>query len=179
MSSYRHALITCDLFASTCALDEFMLRKLLEQKSHRAETDFICDSVLKLDILRFETNKLWHILRSLLEKCVVLRFGVILVCNTFFDKHAEPWISNFQFKLDLLCSKSKKFLHVLNLFVRNYAITCLETFMVINFYFNVRFERLKQVIHVLRKETLISDSKKYMSCTYDPWYSSFCFEYPG
>ena len=32
----------------------------------------------------------------------------------------------------------------------------------------MNFERLKRVLHVLRKETLISDLKKYMSCTYDP-----------
>ena len=58
-------------------------------------------------------------------------------------------------------------MNVLNLFVRNYAITCLETLLVINSYFDVRFEKLKRVLHVLPKETLISDLKKHMSCTYD------------
>ncbi|KAF3570455.1 hypothetical protein F2Q69_00059564 [Brassica cretica] len=47
LSFYRHALITGQLFASTCALNEFMVKTLLEQKSPRVETDF-CDYVLKL-----------------------------------------------------------------------------------------------------------------------------------
>uniref|UniRef100_A0A0D3CRP9 Uncharacterized protein n=1 Tax=Brassica oleracea var. oleracea TaxID=109376 RepID=A0A0D3CRP9_BRAOL len=104
LSSYRHALITGSLFASTCVLDEFMVKTLLEQKSPRVKSDF-CDSVLKLDIMCVETDKLSHILRSLLENCVVLSFDVIL---------------------------------------------------------------LKRVLHVLGKETLISDLNKYISCTYDP-----------
>ena len=33
--------------------------------------------------------------------------------------------------------------------------------------FDVNFERLKRVLHVLGKETLISYLSKYMSCTYD------------
>ncbi|KAF3610911.1 hypothetical protein DY000_02047220 [Brassica cretica] len=40
LNSYRHALITSNLFASTCVLDEFMVKTLLEQKSPRVETDF-------------------------------------------------------------------------------------------------------------------------------------------
>ncbi|KAF3544803.1 hypothetical protein DY000_02006972 [Brassica cretica] len=57
LNSYRHALVTGNLFASTCALDEFMVKTLLEQKSPRDETDF-CDFVLKFDILCVETDKL-------------------------------------------------------------------------------------------------------------------------
>ena len=47
-------------------------------------------------------------------------------------------------------------------------ILCLDTILVCNAYFDLNFERLKRVLHVLRKETLIYDLKKYMSCTYDP-----------
>ncbi|KAF3593338.1 hypothetical protein DY000_02021180 [Brassica cretica] len=119
LSSYRHALITGNLFASTCALEEFMVKALLEHKSHRVETDF-CDFVLKFDILCVETDKLWRNLRSFLENCVVLSFDVILVYNTFFERHIELLL------------------------------------------------RLKRVLHVLGKETLISDLNKYISCTYDP-----------
>ena len=41
LSSYTHALITGQLFVSTCALDEFMVKTLLGQKSPRVETDFL------------------------------------------------------------------------------------------------------------------------------------------
>ncbi|KAF2616062.1 hypothetical protein F2Q70_00011589 [Brassica cretica] len=105
LNSYRHALVTGNLFASTCALDEFMVKTLLEQKSPRDETDF-CDFVLKFDIL--------HDLK------------------------------------------------MLNI------ISCFDTILVCNAYFGVHFERLKRVLHVLGKETLISDLNKYISCTYDP-----------
>ncbi|KAF2558518.1 hypothetical protein F2Q68_00016773 [Brassica cretica] len=47
LRSYGHKLITGILFASSYALDDFMVSTLLEQNSHKAETDF-CDSVLKL-----------------------------------------------------------------------------------------------------------------------------------
>uniref|UniRef100_A0A0D3AAD0 Uncharacterized protein n=1 Tax=Brassica oleracea var. oleracea TaxID=109376 RepID=A0A0D3AAD0_BRAOL len=47
-----HDLITGDLFASTCALDEFTLRKLLEHKSLTAETEFVHESVLKPAVLK-------------------------------------------------------------------------------------------------------------------------------
>ncbi|KAF3575488.1 hypothetical protein DY000_02032098 [Brassica cretica] len=57
LSFHKHELLTGDLFASTCALDELMIFKtLLEQKSPRVETDF-CDSLLKLDIFCFETDR--------------------------------------------------------------------------------------------------------------------------
>ena len=89
LSPYRHELITGNLFASTCALDEFLVKKLLKQKSHRAETDFIFDSVLKLDNLCVETDKPWHNLKPMFENCVVLSFDVILVYNTFFDDYPK------------------------------------------------------------------------------------------
>ena len=46
-------------------------------------------------------------------------------------------------------------------------ILCLDTILVCNAYFDVNFERLKRVLHVLGIETLISYLNKYMSCTYD------------
>ncbi|KAF2600456.1 hypothetical protein F2Q68_00012253 [Brassica cretica] len=95
LSCYRYALISGNLFASTCALDEFMVKTLLEQKSLRAKTDFCCDSVLKSDLELF----------------------------------ADPWISNYRFEIDLLCSKFEKLVHVLNLFFSNSAITCPDTIL--------------------------------------------------
>ncbi|KAF3484479.1 hypothetical protein F2Q69_00052649 [Brassica cretica] len=56
LSCYRYALITANFFASTCALDEFMVKTLLEQKSLRAKTDFCCDSVLKSDLELLYSN---------------------------------------------------------------------------------------------------------------------------
>ncbi|KAF3605049.1 hypothetical protein DY000_02047425 [Brassica cretica] len=134
LSCYRYALITGNLFASTCALDEFMVKTLLEHKSLRAKSDFCCDSVLKSDLEVF----------------------------------ADPWISNFRFEIDLLCSKSEKLVHVLNLFFSNCAITCSDTILVYNTYFDRLHDDLKRVLHVLGKETLVSDLNKYLCCTYDP-----------
>ena len=54
--------------------------------------------------------------------------------------------------------------HVLKMFN---IILCLDTILVCNAYFDVNFERLKRVLHVLGIETLISYLNKYMSCTYD------------
>uniref|UniRef100_A0A0D3A8K7 Uncharacterized protein n=1 Tax=Brassica oleracea var. oleracea TaxID=109376 RepID=A0A0D3A8K7_BRAOL len=165
LSFHKHELITGDLFASTCALVELMIFKtLLEQKSPRVETDF-CDSVLKLDILCFETDRPWHVLRSLLNNCVLLSFYDIVVYNIFFEKHIEPLISDSQSELTLLCSDFEKDRHVLKMFS---IMLCLDTIPVCNVYFDVNFERLKRVLHVLGKETLISYLSKYMSCTYDP-----------
>ncbi|KAF3529163.1 hypothetical protein DY000_02039632 [Brassica cretica] len=165
LSFHKHELITGDFFASTCALDELMIFKtLLEQKSPRVETDF-CDSVLKLDILCFETDRPWHVLRSLLNNCVLLSFYDIVVYNTFFEKHIEPLISDSQSELTLLCYDFEKDRHVLKMFS---IMLCLDTIPVCNVYFDVNFERLKRVLHVLGKETLISYLSKYMSCTYDP-----------
>ena len=63
LSSYRHALITGQLFASNSALDEFMVKTLLEHKSLRVETN-ICNYVLKYDILCVETDRPWLVLKS-------------------------------------------------------------------------------------------------------------------
>uniref|UniRef100_A0A0D3C2B4 Uncharacterized protein n=1 Tax=Brassica oleracea var. oleracea TaxID=109376 RepID=A0A0D3C2B4_BRAOL len=163
LSSYGHALITGQLFAPTCALDEFMVKTLLEQKSATVETDF-CDSVLKYDILCVQTDRPWLVLKSLLKNYVTLSFDDILVYNTFFEKHIEPLISDSQSELTLLCSDFEKDRHVLKMFN---IVLCLDTIMVCNAYFDVIFERLKRVLHVLGKETLISYLNKYMSCTYD------------
>uniref|UniRef100_A0A0D3AXK6 Uncharacterized protein n=1 Tax=Brassica oleracea var. oleracea TaxID=109376 RepID=A0A0D3AXK6_BRAOL len=167
LSCYRYALITANFFASTCALDEFMVKTLLEQKSLRAKTDFCCDSVLKsdLELLYSNSDHVRHILKisydiSFLES--------ILIYNTFFDKSADPWISNSRFEIDLLCSKSEKLAHVLNLFFSNCAITCHGTILVYNSYFDRLHGDLKRVLHVLGKETLVSDQNKYLSCTYEP-----------
>ena len=113
-----------------------MVKTLLEQKSPRVKSDF-CDSVLKLDIMCVETDKLSHILRSLLENCVVLSFDVILVCNTFFEKQSEPLISDSQSKLTLLCSDFEKDMHVLKMFN---IISCLDTILVYNAYFDVHLK---------------------------------------
>ena len=84
LSSSRHALITGDLFASSYALDEILIKKLLEPKSFGTETDF-CDLVLKPDLLSSENDKTWHLLRSFRNICVVLNRDDIVVYNTFFE----------------------------------------------------------------------------------------------
>ncbi|KAF2616967.1 hypothetical protein F2Q68_00038549 [Brassica cretica] len=53
----------------------------------------------------------WHVLRSLLNNCVVLSFDNIMVYNTFFDKHIEPLISDSQSELTLLSSGFEKDMH--------------------------------------------------------------------
>ncbi|KAF3535588.1 hypothetical protein F2Q69_00022429 [Brassica cretica] len=110
LSCYRYALITGNLFASTCALDEFMVKTLMEQKSLRAKTNFCCDSVLKsdLELLYFNSDHVRHVLKMSYD---ISCLESILIYNTFFCKSADPWI---------------------------------------------------------RKETLVSDLNKYLSCTYDP-----------
>src|SRR5690606_22674090 len=108
LSCSKYKLATGDLFSSTHAWKEFMVRKLHEPKSLISETDFIGESVLKLGILCSETDKPWHVLKSLLENCVVLSFDDILVYNTFFEKHVDPLISDSQFQLNDLCSDFEK-----------------------------------------------------------------------
>ncbi|WZZ46970.1 hypothetical protein YC2023_043229 [Brassica napus] len=80
----------------------------------------------------------------------------------------DPWISNSRSEIDLLCSKSEKLAHVLNLFFSNCAITCPETILVYNTYFDRLHDDLKCVLHILGKETLVSYLNKYLSCTYNP-----------
>uniref|UniRef100_A0A0D3AT82 Uncharacterized protein n=1 Tax=Brassica oleracea var. oleracea TaxID=109376 RepID=A0A0D3AT82_BRAOL len=110
LSCYRYALITGNLFASTCALDEFMVKTLMEQKSLRAKTNFCCDSVLKSDLELLYSNS-DHVRQVLKMSYDISCLESILIYNTFFCKSADPWI---------------------------------------------------------RKETLVSDLNKYLSCTYDP-----------
>ncbi|WZZ64954.1 hypothetical protein YC2023_076324 [Brassica napus] len=117
LSSYRHALISGDFFTSSFALNEFLIKRLLEQKSLRTETGFcdldFCDFVLKSDLLSSETDKTWHFLRSFRDNCVVLSFDDILVYNSFFDKRLEHLIDVSQTELTLLCSDVEKDMHVL------------------------------------------------------------------
>ncbi|KAF3512733.1 hypothetical protein F2Q69_00006452 [Brassica cretica] len=97
------ALITGDLFASSYALNEILIKMLLESKSLRTETDF-CDLVLKSDLLSSENDKTWHLLRSFRNICVILNYvekdmhvlriidivaclDTILVYNVYFDVH--------------------------------------------------------------------------------------------
>uniref|UniRef100_A0A0D3D242 Uncharacterized protein n=1 Tax=Brassica oleracea var. oleracea TaxID=109376 RepID=A0A0D3D242_BRAOL len=62
----------------------------------------------------------------------------------------------------------KKLAHGLILFFSNCAITCPDTILVYNTYFDRLHDDLKRVLHVLGKETLVFDLNKYLSCTYDP-----------
>ena len=176
LRSYGHELITGILFASSYALEDFMVSTLLEQNSHKAETNFCGDSVLKpvhsysesdleLKLLCSESDQVRHVLEMFYGSSCLEN---ILIYNTFFDKHAEPWIRNSQFELNLLCSKSEKLAHDLNLFFRNCAITCPDTILVYKTYFDRLHDDLKRVLHVLGKETLVYDPNKYLSCTYDP-----------
>ncbi|KAF2620428.1 hypothetical protein F2Q68_00039228 [Brassica cretica] len=128
LSCYRYALNTGNLFASTCALDEFMVKTLLEQKSLRAKTEFCCDSVLKSDLELLYSNS-DHVRDVLKMSYDISCLESILIYNTFFYKSADPWISNSQFEIDLLCSRSEKLAHVLNLFFSNCAITCPGTIL--------------------------------------------------
>ncbi|KAF3578160.1 hypothetical protein DY000_02030394 [Brassica cretica] len=143
LSCYRYALITGNLFASTCALDEFIVKTLLEQKSLRAKTDFCYDSVLKsdLELLYSNSDHVRHVLKMFYD---ISCLESILIYNTFFDKSSDPWISNSR------------------------SIMCPDTILVYNTYFDRLHDDLKRVLHVLGKETLVSDLNKYLSCTYDP-----------
>ncbi|KAF3500547.1 hypothetical protein F2Q69_00042905 [Brassica cretica] len=176
LRSYGHELITGILFASSYALYYFIVSTLLEQNSNKVETDFCGDSVLKpvhsyseydfeLKLLCSESDQVRHVLEMFYGSSF---HENILIYNTFFDKHAEPWIRNSQFELNLLCSKSEKLAHVLNLFFRNCAIMCPDTILVYNTDFDRLHDDLKRVLHVLGKETLVFDLNKYLSCTYNP-----------
>ncbi|KAF3583860.1 hypothetical protein F2Q69_00028375 [Brassica cretica] len=151
-----------------------MVKTFLEQKSLRAKIDFGCDSVLKsnLELLYSNSDHVRHVLKMSYDMSCL---EIILIYNTFFDKSADPWISNSRFEIDLLCSKSEKLVHVLNLFFSNCAITCPDTILVYNTYFDRLHDDLKRVLHVLGKETLVSDLNKYLCCTYDPSILMFVF----
>uniref|UniRef100_A0A0D2ZPK8 Uncharacterized protein n=1 Tax=Brassica oleracea var. oleracea TaxID=109376 RepID=A0A0D2ZPK8_BRAOL len=155
LRSYGHELITGILFASSYALYYFIVSTLLEQNSNKVETDFCGDSVLKpvhsyseydfeLKLLCSESDQVRHVLEMFYGSSFLEN---ILIYNTFFDKHVEPWIRNSQFELNLLCSKSEKLAHVLNLFFRNCAIMCPDTILVYNTDFDRLHDDLKRVLH--------------------------------
>ncbi|KAF2550891.1 hypothetical protein F2Q68_00035146 [Brassica cretica] len=158
LSCSKHKIATGYLFSSLHFWKEFMVRNFQKPKSLRSETDkpvFLC----------YESDKPWHVLRSLLENCVVLSFDDILVYNTFFDKQAEPWLRDSRFELDLLCSESEELVPVLKLFFRNYAISCLDTILVYNTYFHMHHQGLKHLLHNIGKESFVFDLNKGMCCT--------------
>ncbi|WZZ86239.1 hypothetical protein YC2023_114818 [Brassica napus] len=164
LSSSKHAMITDNLIASSCALDDFLIKKMLEQRSLETETDF-CDSVLQPDLLSSETNKTWHFLRSILGNCVVLSLDDIVVYNTFFEKHLQSLIVDSQSKLKLVCSDVDQDMHDLKM---NTIVAYLEKILVCNVYFDVHLDKLKCVLLVLVKDILIFYLNKYLSCTFDP-----------
>ena len=162
-------MITDNLIASSCALDDFLIKKMLEQKSLETEIDFcdldFCDYVLQLDLLSSETDKTWHSLRSILDNCVVLSLDDIVVYNTFFEKHLESLIVDSHSELKLVCSYVEQDMHALKV---NTIVAYLDKILVCNAYFDVHLERLKCVLLVLGKEILFFDLNKYLSCTFDP-----------
>ncbi|KAG5389316.1 hypothetical protein IGI04_030857 [Brassica rapa subsp. trilocularis] len=169
LSSSRHVLITDELFASSYALEEIMIQKLLEQKSLETENDFrdleFCGSVLQPDLLSFETDKTWYFLRSLRDNGVVLSSDDILVYNTFFEKCLELLINDSQTELKLVCSDVGKDMPILKM---NTVVAYLDKILVCNVYFDLHLDRLKSVLLVLGNDILIFDLNKYLSCTFDP-----------
>ncbi|KAG5411923.1 hypothetical protein IGI04_008242, partial [Brassica rapa subsp. trilocularis] len=169
LSSSRHVLITDELFASSYALDEILIQKLLEQKSLKTENDFsdleFCGSVLQPDLLSFETDKTWYFLRSFRDNGVVLSSDDILVYNTFFEKYLELLINDSQTELKLVCSDVGKDMPILKM---NTVVAYLDKILVCNIYFDEHLDRLKNVQFVLGKDILICDLNKYLSCTFDP-----------
>ncbi|KAG5390182.1 hypothetical protein IGI04_031723 [Brassica rapa subsp. trilocularis] len=169
LSSSRHVLITDELFASSYALDEILIQKLLEQNSLETENDFrdleFCGSVLQPDLLSFETDNTWHFLRSFRDNGVVLSSDDILVYNTFFEKCLELLINDSQTELKLVCSDVGKDMPILKI---NTVVAYLDKILVCNIYFDEHLERLKNVQFVLGKDILICDLNKYLSCTFDP-----------
>ncbi|WZZ15681.1 hypothetical protein YC2023_108770 [Brassica napus] len=169
LSSSRHVLITDELFASSYALEEILIQKLLEQKSLETENDFrdleFCGSVLQPDLLSFETDKTWYFLRSLRDNGVVLSSDDILVYNTFFEKCLELLINDSQTELKLVCSDVGKDMPILKM---NTVVAYLDKILVCNVYFDLHLDRLKSVLLVLGNDILIIDLNKYLSCTFDP-----------
>ncbi|KAG5384329.1 hypothetical protein IGI04_035799 [Brassica rapa subsp. trilocularis] len=169
LSSSRHVLITDELFASSYALDEILIQKLLEQKSLKTENDFrhlkFCGSVLQPDLLSFETDKTWYFLRSFRDNGVVLSSDDILVYNTFFEKYLELLINDSQIELKLVCSDVGKDMSILKM---NTVVAYLDKILVCNIYFDEHLDRLKNMQFVLGKDILICDLNKYLSCTFDP-----------
>src|SRR5690606_31632317 len=163
--SSRHALITDDLIASSCALDEFLVKKLLEKKSLKTESDFcdlhLCDYTLQYDLVCSETDRTWYLLRLFLDNCVALRIDDILVYNTFFEKCLENFVKDSQSELTLLCFDFEKNRHILRMID---IVACLDTILVYKVNFDMHLERLKLVVLVLGKYILICYLNKYLSC---------------
>ncbi|KAG5373802.1 hypothetical protein IGI04_042877 [Brassica rapa subsp. trilocularis] len=132
LSSSRHVLINDEFFASSYALDEILIQKLLEQKSLETENDFrdleFCGSVLQPDILSFETDNTWHFLRSFRDNGVVLSSDDILVYNTFFEKCLELLINDSQTELKLVCSDVGKDIPILKM---NTVVAYLDKILVL------------------------------------------------
>ncbi|KAF3593931.1 hypothetical protein DY000_02022395 [Brassica cretica] len=164
LGSYRYLMITGNLLHQLVPWKNSWLR-LCWNRNQLELKHFCCDSVLKSDLELLYSNS-DHVRNVLKMSYDISCLESILIYNTFFDKNADPWISINRFEIDLLCSKSKKHAHVLNLFFRNCAITCPDTIRVYNTYFDRL--NLKRVLHILGKETLVSDLNKCLSCTYDP-----------
>ncbi|KAF2581179.1 hypothetical protein F2Q68_00004774 [Brassica cretica] len=160
LSSYRHVLIIGDFFTSSFALDEFLIKRLLEQKPLRSETDFcdldFCDFVLKTDLLSSETDKTWHLLRSFRNICVVLNCDNIVVYNTFFEKRLELLINVSQSEHTLLCSDVEKDMHVLGMID---IVACFDTILVYNVYFDVPLGMLKCSVSKKRKHCPCSSAE--------------------
>ncbi|KAG5384333.1 hypothetical protein IGI04_035803 [Brassica rapa subsp. trilocularis] len=169
LNSSRHRLITDDLFASSLDLDNFLIKKMLEQNSLKTETGFceldFCDSVLQPDLLSFENDKTWNFLRSSCENFVDLSVDDILVYNTFFEKCLESLIVVSQSELMLMCSNVDNDMHVLEMIN---VVAYLDKILVCNVYFDLHLDRLKSVLLVLGNDILIFDLNKYLSCTFDP-----------
>ncbi|XP_033139413.1 uncharacterized protein LOC103828867 [Brassica rapa] len=174
LNSSRHRLITDDLFASSLDLDDFLIKKMLEQNSLETETGFceldLCDSVLQPDLLSFENDKTWNFLRSSCENFVDLSVDDILVYNTFFEKCLESLIVVSQSELKLVCSDVDNDMHVLE---KINVVAYLDKILVCNVYFDFHLDRLKSVLLVLGNDILIFDLNKYLSCTFDPGLSVF------
>ncbi|KAF3511501.1 hypothetical protein F2Q69_00002914 [Brassica cretica] len=79
------------------------------QSSWRAIYALIPAQLLPLSPDLQEHYRPWHVLKSLLNNCVVLSFDDIVVYNTCFEKHIKPLISDPQSELTLLCSTERKF----------------------------------------------------------------------
>ncbi|WZZ20552.1 LOW QUALITY PROTEIN: hypothetical protein YC2023_121939 [Brassica napus] len=111
LSSSKYALITDNLIASSCALDDFLIKKMLEQNHLKLKLIFVI--LIFLDLLSSETDKIRHSLRSFLDNCVVLSLDDIVVYNTFFEKHLESLIVNSHSELKLVCSYVEQDMHAL------------------------------------------------------------------
>ncbi|KAF3607121.1 hypothetical protein DY000_02046500 [Brassica cretica] len=104
LSCYRYALITGNFFASTCALDEFMVKTLLHVSKmsydisclesiliyntffDKSVDPWISNSRFEIDFLCSKSEKLAHVLNLFFSNCAVTCSDIILVYNTYFDR---------------------------------------------------------------------------------------------